>query len=61
MWRAGPDEVPALDPEMDEDLFHEGCDTLALLAGIEMSDAEVEPWQRLEAVLGRLTGELAVD
>ena len=64
--RRGARGVPALaarddELEMDAELFDEPCDTLAVLAGLETTVEDVEPWQRLGDVLGRVTGELDTD
>jgi hypothetical protein len=47
--------------EMDTELFDEQDDTLAVLAGLETTVEDVEPWQRLGDVLGRVTGEVDID
>lgn len=47
--------------EMDDELFDEPLDALDLLAGIETSLDDLEPWQRLGDVLGMITGEAATD
>jgi hypothetical protein len=47
--------------EIDAELFDEPFDALALLASIEASLDDVEPWQRLSDVLGRITGEAETD
>lgn len=49
---------PADELEMDGELFDEEFDAEALLASIEASLEDAEPWQRLNAVLGRITGEI---
>ena len=46
--------------EIDAELFDEAFDTQAL-AGIETDLEDVEPWQRLGDVLGRITGEVDTD
>ena len=46
--------------EIDVDVFEEAFDTQAL-AGIETHLEDVEPWQRLGDLLGRLTGEVDTD
>lgn len=47
--------------EMDDELFDEAFDAEAMLAGIEASLDDAEPWQRLGEVLGRITGEIEAD
>ena len=47
--------------EMDGELFDEPIDALAMLAGIEASPDDLEPWQRLGDVLGQITGEVEAD
>jgi hypothetical protein len=46
--------------EIDPDLFDEAYDGDAF-AGIDTDLDDVEPWQRLGDVLGRLTGEAETD
>jgi hypothetical protein len=46
--------------EIDAELFDEVFDAQAL-AGIETDLEDVEPWQRLGDLLGRLTGEVDTD
>ena len=46
--------------EIDAELFDETADTRAL-AGIETDFEDVEPWQRLADLLGRITGEADTD
>ena len=46
--------------EIAAELFDETFDTQAL-AGIETDLEDVEPWQRLADVLGRITGEADTD
>ncbi len=48
------------DWEIDAELFEEPFDGEAL-AGIDAALDDVEPWQRLGDVLGRLTGEAETD
>ena len=48
------------DWEIDAELFDETVDSQAL-AGIETDLEDVEPWQRLGDVLGRITGEVDTD
>ncbi len=48
------------DWEIDAELFDETFDT-QLLAGLETDLEDVEPWQRLGDVLGRITGEADTD
>ena len=45
------------DLEFDAEIFEEQFDTLALET-IEASLEDVEPWQRLGDLLGRITGEV---
>ena len=47
--------------EIDADVFDDGFDAEALLASIEASLDDAEPWRRLGEVLGRITGELEPD
>lgn len=48
--------TPELDWEIDAEIFDEPFDALALEI-VEASLEDVEPWQRLGDVLGRITGE----
>jgi|GEM_PF-1879623 len=51
-----PLPTPELDWEIDPEIFAEPFDALALEI-VEASLEDVEPWQRLGDVLGRITGE----
>jgi len=48
------------DFEFDAEIFEEQFDSLALET-IEASLEDVEPWQRLGELLGRITGEVDTD
>jgi len=52
---------PADGLEMDVELFDEAFDAEALLASIEATLEDAEPWQRLSEILGRITGEIDDD
>jgi hypothetical protein len=48
--------TPELDWEIDAEIFEEPFETSALQI-LEASLEDVEPWQRLGDLLGRITGE----
>lgn len=50
-----------MDMEIDEEFFDDTFDAEALLANIQTSLEDPEPWQRLSEVLGRITGEIDSD
>jgi hypothetical protein len=50
-----------LEIEMDDDFYGDPLETPGLLAGLDASLEDIEPWQRLGDLLGHVTGEADTD